>query len=582
MKNRRCFSCLFFFDFLVFAFFLFNLDTSILAQNPCSGNIVFRRQSQVDSFPILYPGCRVVNGFITITGNDITSLDSLSSIREVKGDLVVRYTTKLKSLNGLSNIENVALGFIIIFNDSLQVIDQFNALKSASYIDIQDNNQITAINGFNAVANTGKITLQDHKKLESINAFHGLNKASDIFITNNKMLKSITGFNSGVEYGGVKIDKNPVLEKIVGFDKVKKVKSIRIGDNAVRELKGFYELDSISNSWLQIEDERFLEILQGFDSLKYCQGLQFSNLYLLKELPKFENLIRVDGPLYVKNANLLNSISAFKNVRIVTSQLRISSNIEMTSIDAFQNLDSCFTLIIEGANKLKTINGFQKLTYIDEVFDLFSASLEKINGFQSLTEIAGLKNQEVDSNQWINFQFQAHKLKSIKDFSNLKRVRGISFRGNYELTDFSPLDNLDTSYVKYVDIWGNPKLQTCNTKFLCSFLDNKAKKAYLRDNAPGCNTREEILATCITGTDEWHTTITANGVYPNPCPLNAPLRFEGWDADFDLTLYNSLGSVVYKGAQHNPVSLPVSIGGMYFYKVKTAGKSGSGAVVVTE
>ncbi len=185
------------------------------SQESCSGNIVFRRQSQVDSFPILNPGCKVVNGFITITGNDIKNLDSLSSIREVKGDLVVRYTTKLKSLNGLSNIENVALGFIIIFNDSLQVIDQFNALKSASYIDIQDNNQITAINGFNAVSNTGKITLQDHKKLESINAFHSLNRVSNIFITNNKMLKSVAGFNSGIEYGSLKMEKSLVLEKIV-------------------------------------------------------------------------------------------------------------------------------------------------------------------------------------------------------------------------------------------------------------------------------------------------------------------------------------------------------------------------------
>ena len=556
---------------------------NIYCQDSCPGNIVFRRQSQVDSFPILNPGCKVVNGFITITGNDIKNLDSLSSIREVKGDLVVRYTTKLKSLNGLSNIENIALAFIVIFNDSLQVIDQFNALKSASYIDIQDNNQLTAIYGFNDVTTTGKITLQDHKKLESINAFHGLNKASDIIITNNKILKSIFGFNSGVDYGVLRIDNNPLLEKLIGFDKVKKIKSIRIGDNAVRELHGFFELDSIWKGGLQIEDERFLEIFNGFDSLRYCQGLQFSNLYLLKELPKFENLERVDGSLNVSDANQLNSISAFRNVKIVDGQLRLSSIIEMTSVDAFQNLDSCLSsVIIVGVNKLKTINGFQKLTYIDEVFDLFSASLEEINGFQSLTEIAGLKNQEVDSNQWINFQFQAHKLKSIKDLSNLKRVRGISFRGNYELTDFSPLDNLDTSYVKYVDMWGNLKLQTCNTKFLCAFLENKAKKAYLRDNAPGCNTREEILASCTTGTQEWHATITANGVYPNPCPLNTTLWFEGWEADFDLTLYNSMGSVVYKGSQQNPVSMPVSVGGMYFYKVQADGKVGSGAVVVTE
>ena len=148
--------------------------------------------------------------------------------------------------------------------------------------------------------------------------------------------------------------------------------------------------------------------------------------------------------------------------------------------------------------------------------------------------------------------------------------------------DISGLDNIDTAILYDLQFLHNDSLRICNSKMVCDYLSNETKLNYFYKNAPGCNSREEILASCITGTDEWHTTITANGVYPNPCPLNAPLWFEGWDADFDLTLYNSLGSVVYKGAQHNPVSLPVSIGGLYFYKVQAAGKSGSWAVVVTE
>ena len=43
---------------------------------------------------------------------------------------------------------------MVIFNDSLLAIDQFNELRSTSYIDIQDNNQITAIKGFNKVEST--------------------------------------------------------------------------------------------------------------------------------------------------------------------------------------------------------------------------------------------------------------------------------------------------------------------------------------------------------------------------------------------------------------------------------------------
>lgn len=342
-------------------------------------------------------------------------------------------------------------------------------------------------------------------------------------------------------------------------------------------------MDSIWKGGLQIEDEIFLELFKGFDYLRYTQGLQFSNMYVLAELPKFENLIRVDGSLYISNAYQLNSISAFQNVKIVEGQLGLTSNIEMATVDAFQNLDSCYnSVIIEGANKLKTINGFQNLRYIDRSLTIFSAYLEEINGFQSLVEIAGLKNQEVDTTQWINFQFQAHKLKSVKDFSNLRKVRGMWVNRNHELTDLSGFDNIDTSYIRYIVLKENEKLELCNSKFLCSYLDNPKHKASIFSNAPGCNTREEILASCTTGTDEEYTSSNTAGVFPNPCPLNSSLWFTGEETDFHLTLYNSTGQKTFEGKVSNPVNLPVNQSGLYYYKSTSAGKQKSGALVVIE
>ena len=75
------------------------------------------------------------------------------------------------------------------------------------------------------------------------------------------------------------------------------------------------------------------------------------------------------------------------------------------------------------------------------------------------------------------FQFQAHKLKSVKDFSNLRKVRGMWVNRNHELTDLSGFDNIDTSYIRYIVLKENEKLELCNSKFLCSYLDNPKHKA---------------------------------------------------------------------------------------------------------
>ncbi|MCB0616470.1 MAG: hypothetical protein KDC75_24290, partial [Phaeodactylibacter sp.] len=52
--------------------------SSLLAAQSCLPNgVVFTSQAQVDSFPLLYPGCSRVEGGVGINFTDITHLDSL-------------------------------------------------------------------------------------------------------------------------------------------------------------------------------------------------------------------------------------------------------------------------------------------------------------------------------------------------------------------------------------------------------------------------------------------------------------------------------------------------------------------------
>src|SRR5258708_25875589 len=97
----------------------------------CSG-ISLTSQAQVDAFPSTY-GCSVINGGLTISGSDITNLDSLYSITQIDGDpggLSITGNPLLKNINGLSSLSNVGYGWVYISNNpSLTNLNGLSSLK---------------------------------------------------------------------------------------------------------------------------------------------------------------------------------------------------------------------------------------------------------------------------------------------------------------------------------------------------------------------------------------------------------------------------------------------------------------------
>ncbi len=550
-------------------------------QTVCTGNFLFRTQSRVDSFNILYPGCSILDGSLTILGSNVTNLDSLYGIKKVNRDLIINYTKNLKSIVGLSGVDTILGRLVIGQNDSIYYLSSFNKLKYTRTVEITNNHKLVLISGFDSIFTCENLNITGNSRLKELSGFGNISIVGKLGVSGNKRMEQLIGFDNLKSCDDMAISYNDSLKFIAAFNDLLNLKSLFIFRNNLLEINAFSKLKSISGD-CQFSSLSNLEKMSEMDSLEYIGGFfQFSNLGRLKTLPKFKNLKRVDGSLHISECGSLNAVSAFDELRVIKGQFLMRNNSNITSINGFRTLDSClYNFVIDGGNKLKVIDGFDKLKYIDASLTLNAFDLESIGGFWSLHEIRG--DQNGDSTQWINFTLQTGKVKSISEFSNLKKVRGILLNRNQELDNIVGFDNVDTSYIKFIKFANNEKLTLCKSDFLCSYLENPNHEANLSGNAPGCNTREEILASCTSGTQQWHATITANGVYPNPCTLNTTLWFEGWEADFDLTLYNSMGSVVYKGAQHNPVSLPVSVGGMYFYKVQAAGKSGSGAVVVTE
>ena len=81
----------------------------LVAQCP-QNNITISTQGQVDSFKINYPGCTELWGGMTVSGTDITNLDSFHIIQKAPW-LWILNNPGLVNLSGLENLKEVGNKF---------------------------------------------------------------------------------------------------------------------------------------------------------------------------------------------------------------------------------------------------------------------------------------------------------------------------------------------------------------------------------------------------------------------------------------------------------------------------------------
>lgn len=103
---------------------------SAYSQGCLPEGITFYTQSEIDSFPVNYPGCSRIEGNVEISYNSsITNLDSLSVIFSIAGHLSISHCSALTDLSGLNNLDSVGGNLYIMNNYDLQAIDGFTDLQ---------------------------------------------------------------------------------------------------------------------------------------------------------------------------------------------------------------------------------------------------------------------------------------------------------------------------------------------------------------------------------------------------------------------------------------------------------------------
>ena len=262
---------------LVFSLLLIILFSGSTAQACLLEGFTFTTQTEIDNFQVNYPGCTIIEGSVTIFGNNITNLVGLNVLTSIVGNFELKNTCALTDLIGLDNLTSIG-GYLMFSNTCLVNMSGLNNLVSVdSTVFFKDNYLLTSLNG-----------------LESLNSIGG-----DLYLSSNPLI-NLTGLNNLAQIGG-----NLVIGNFYWG-----------GNNSLTSLAGLESLTSIIG------------------------GLSISSNYNLTNLTALANLYSIGTYLSIGFNNSLTNLSGLEGLISIGGSLSISQNDTLTDISGLANINS--------------------------------------------------------------------------------------------------------------------------------------------------------------------------------------------------------------------------------------------------
>lgn len=384
--------------------------------------IQLTRQSQIDSFKILYPGCTSVQ-LLEVNGQGaspaITQLDSLNGIQSISQKLKISHTS-ITSLSALSAL--VSLG------DTLEL--QYNFLQTSI-------------------------------------GLNNLNSLGDVIINKLPALNSIAGLSSNIDsIGGVFIDSTS-LTSLNGLGTVVHMDGyLDIRYSPIVNLGSLTNLSSI-NGYLRLENLPSLTSI-GLSNLEYVFGFLFSGLNNLTSLSGLSNNLTTTnlGTIWMINTGLTN-LSGLDSVTGCTN-FYFWINPGLTSLQGFQHV----TGNVPSGISLWANDALTDITALSNITSISNGELD-FHGNNLLSNLTGLGNITVIGER-------------LRIFEN-PVITSLNF--------LNPALDIQDNNSDGVEIRDNSQLSLCSFAPLCNYLNNGGT-GDIHDNAPGCNSIAEILASC--------------------------------------------------------------------------------------
>jgi hypothetical protein len=327
--------------FYIFLAICLYFQVGLFSQSCLPDGIYFERQSQVDSFPINYPTCTIIEGNVDVgewfIPTDITNFYGLSQVKGINGYLKFNFNSELDSLPGFENLEYVG-GDIYMEGHYFSCLAGLDKLDSVGgNFDINSYGDFFSLHGLEHLKYVGgrlgvyfTFHIHDLVGLDSLTTLKG-----DLEIYDNQDIISLAGLpNLHYMGGSLKIKTNSSLTSLNGLEEIDSIgKSLVIQDcSELINLQGLQYLKK-TGTGVAIDDNQKLVSLDGLDSLSKIGGyLTISDNPILTSIQTLSACTSINGELEIYSNSSLPSLLGLDSIDENTiTDLRIYSNINLTS-----------------------------------------------------------------------------------------------------------------------------------------------------------------------------------------------------------------------------------------------------------
>ena len=409
---------------------------------------------------------------------------------------------------------------------------------------------IENLNGLNVITSIygdlriyGNMMLQNLSGLDSISSIGG-----GLIISGNWSIVSFENLSNLSEIGGgLQIRANFYLESLSGLENIdpSSITDLEITSNgSLSEC----EIESIctylSNPNGEVDIFYNSSGCNSITDIAYSCGtslpcLPYGNyhFYLQSEIDSFqydyENCTELNGYVNIVGEYIYN-----------LNGLDIVTNVEKD--------------LIIGTTSLSNLSGLDNLVSIGETLEI--GSNNNLTGFEGLNSLNTIGEDIHIVNNY--------SLSNLNSLINLNSVGELfTIYGNDELLSLSGLDNVDFGSMISLSIFDNLSLSTCNIESVCEYLMDP-NGIYIDNNAPGCNTIEEIEDSCLTATQE--TTFKKNNFKIFPNPTKKTITIESTSKIEAVSIFNQTGQKnIEIASPQNKIDVSTLQPGLYYIEVKT-------------
>lgn len=499
---------------------------------------------------------KTIGGDFNLDGNtNMTTINGLDSLLTIDGSIKL-LSTNLNDIGNLDSISVINKAIKIIDNSNLTDLSGLKNISSIGYgLEISDNDRLTSLNFSNLKTITDNLIISDNDSLISLAGLDSLTMVGDdgVSIIDNAGLTSLMGLSNltSIGFGGLTIENNNSLVSLSGLDNIDEnsISSLTISNNS---LLSTCEVQSICEYLYYLNGNAVIfnnaegcnseeEILEACDPFEVCllEGITFSTQEQINNFESdFPGCTKIGGHVKIQGDDISNlfglsvldsigdDLSIISNPMLVdlqglSSLTRIEDRLQILSNE---NLES-----LEGFEKLKTLGGNIIIESNENLIDFY--------GLDSLNLVEG-RLFVIDNSQ----------LESLSGLEAITSLKGLRINGNNNLTDIVAIENIDlTGQNVFLRLVDNDILSVCAVQSICEHLESPNYGTLIQNNAPGCNSIEEVEAACLVGIEE--ITPEQISIHPNPATKEVFISLENGKHVNEINIYSQLGQNVLSEKQ---------------------------------